>query len=255
MNNITSIVSFYSHCKRNESLYNYYMDKEETLKHNEKHLHIPTLTLEKVHEAMHKRIELIQKEFTEGFKFLVNHPKSVTFFGSARLPDTDVHYEKARSIGAKIVHALGYSVVTGGGPGIMEAANKGAFEAKGKSLGLTIKLPQEQTTNPYITNEVSFNYFFIRKVCLSFSAEAYLFFPGGFGTLDELFEILTLVQTRKIEKVPIILVGNDYWTALDAFIKEHLLSKEMIDSEDITLYSISENEDEIIEIIRNAPVR
>ena len=146
-------------------------------------------------------------------------------------------------------------VVTGGGPGIMEAANKGAFEAKGKSLGLTIKLPQEQTTNPYITNEVSFNYFFSRKVCLSFSAEAYLFFPGGFGTLDELFEILTLVQTRKIEKVPIILVGNDYWTALDAFIKEHLLSKEMIDSEDITLYSISENEDEIIEIIRNAPVR
>ncbi len=231
------------------------MNKEETLKHNEKHSGIPPLTLEKIHDTLHKRIDLIQKEFNDGFEFLINHPKSVTFFGSARLPTGDFYYEKARSLAAKIVHALGHTVMTGGGPGIMEAANKGAFEAKGNSVGLTIKLPKEQTTNPYLTNHLAFHYFFSRKVCLSFSAEAYIFFPGGFGTLDEFSEILTLVQTHKIEKVPIILVGNEYWNALDSFIKEHILKKEMIDPEDTQLYTITENEEEIIEIIRKVPIK
>lgn len=231
------------------------MDKEETLKHNEKHLGLSPVTLEELHKSAHKRVNLIAKEFKDGFEFLINHPKSVTFFGSARLPDGDVYYEKARSIAAKIVHALGYSVVTGGGPGIMEAANKGAFEAKGKSLGLNIKLPEEQIINPYLTHEMEFHYFFSRKVCLSFSAEAYIFFPGGFGTLDEFTEIITLIQTHKIEKVPIILVGNEFWKAFDNFIREYLLKKEFIDLEDIALYTITEDENEIIEIIRKAPIR
>ncbi|MFM2357286.1 MAG: hypothetical protein RJA61_23 [Candidatus Parcubacteria bacterium] len=231
------------------------MDKEQTRKHNEKHLGLEPLSLSEVHNAIDTRIGAIQKEFKDGFEFLVDHPKSVTFFGSARLPTGDIYYEKARSIAAKIVHALGYSIVTGGGPGIMEAANKGGFEAKGKSLGLTIKLPKEQITNPFLTEEVKFHYFFSRKVCLSFSAEAYLFFPGGFGTLDELFEILTLVQTHKIEKVPVILVGTEYWKALDVFMREQMLAKEMIDKDDVALYHITEDENEIIEIIKNAPIK
>lgn len=231
------------------------MDKEEILKHNEKHAGLSPVTLEELHESAHKRVSIIDKEFKEGFEFLINHPKSVTFFGSARLTNGDLYYEKARSIAAKIIHALGYSVLTGGGPGIMEAANKGAFEAKGKSLGLNIKLPKEQVTNPYLTHSMSFHYFFSRKVCLSFSAEAYLFFPGGFGTLDEFTEILTLIQTRKIEKVPIILVGHEYWKAFDSFVRENLLTQKMIDLEDLDLYTITEDENEIIEIIRNAPVQ
>lgn len=231
------------------------MDKEETLKHNEKHLGFSPVTLEELHRSAHKRVNLINKEFKDGFEFLINHPKSVTFFGSSRLPDGDIYYEKARSIASKIVHALGYSVVTGGGPGVMEAANKGAFEAKGKSLGLNIKLPTEQVINPFLTHSMEFHYFFSRKVCLSFSAEAYLFFPGGFGTLDELTEILTLIQTHKIEKVPIVLVGNEFWKAFDTFMREHLLKKDLIDAEDLNLYKITEDESKIIEIIRNAPIR
>jgi uncharacterized protein (TIGR00730 family) len=137
----------------------------------------------------------------------------------------------------------------------MEAANRGAFEGKGKSLGLNIKLPNEQNSNKYLTEEVDFDYFFTRKVCLTFSAEAYIYFPGGFGTLDELFEILTLIQTGKIEKRPVILVGKDYWNNLDIFIKESLLITEKINEEDTELYTITDNEDEIIELIRNAPIR
>jgi uncharacterized protein (TIGR00725 family) len=153
-----------------------------------KKLPIQPITLHEVEEEIKKRVSLIDSEFNLGFDFIKTQSKSVTFFGSSRFPETHPDYERARRIADRLTKA-GYTIITGGGPGIMEAANRGAFEADGKSLGLNIKLPHEQVRNPYITESVDFYYFFIRKVMMSFSAEAYLFFPGGFGTFDEFFEI------------------------------------------------------------------
>lgn len=202
-----------------------------------------------------KRISVILKEFIDGFTFIKKYPKSVTFFGSARFPEGNVHYEKARQIGRLVAEKLGYTIVTGGGPGIMEGANRGAVEAKGQSVGLLIQLPEEQVANPYVVDAMSFEYFFIRKTVLSFAAEAYLFFPGGFGTLDELFEILTLIQTRKIAPIPVILVGRDYWLTVDSMIKDAMLNKHAtIDERDTRLYRITDDENEILEIIRRAPL-
>lgn len=213
------------------------------------------LSRSEMHKESERRVSAISKELKEGFEFLEDYPYSVTFFGSARLPETDPHYQKARSLAKRIVTELGYSVITGGGPGIMEAANRGAFESKGSSLGITIKLPSEQRLNQFVTDHVPLYYFFTRKVCLSFSAEAFVFFPGGFGTLDEFFEILTLVQTKKINDIPLILVGSDYWKPLEEFLKNELLKRGMIDAEDLNLFSIEDDEDVIMEKIRNAPVR
>jgi hypothetical protein len=213
------------------------------------------ITLLEISEAAKKRVALIAREFTNGFEFVKNYPRSVTFFGSARTGDSEHYYEKARELAGRIVKELHYSVTTGGGPGIMGAANKGAYEAGGNSLGLTIDLPQEQMTNRYLTDREDFHYFFSRKVCLSFSAEAYIFFPGGFGTLDEFLEILTLVQTNKIPKAPIILVGISFWTPLEQFFKEILLENKMIDGKDISLYTITDDEEEILKIIKEAPIR
>jgi uncharacterized protein (TIGR00730 family) len=161
-----------------------------------KDLNIEPITVKEIEDEIEKRISLIDQEFNRGFDFIKDQPKTVTFFGSSRFKEDNEHYQKARQLAAKLSQ-LGYSIVTGGGPGIMEGANRGAFEAQGRSLGLTIKLPTEQVRNPYLTDTLDFYYFFTRKVMLAFSAEAYLFFPGGFGTFDELFEILTLVQTKK----------------------------------------------------------
>jgi uncharacterized protein (TIGR00730 family) len=221
----------------------------------EKYLPIETITRRDVHNYNQQRIDLITEEFTNGFNFIKNYPKSVTFFGSSRLKEGNIYYEKARSLSARIVKDLKYSVFTGGGPGLMEAASRGAFEAGGKSLGLTIKLPTEQITNNYLTDHIGLHYFFSRKVCLSFSAEAFIFMPGGFGTLDEFFEILTLVQTHKIEKTPLILFGADFWKNIDELIKQKLLPLGVIDGDDISLYTVSDDENEIIDIIRQAPVR
>jgi len=217
-------------------------------------LNIEPITLHEIEEEMKKRVSLIELEFNRGFDFIKNQSKSITFFGSARLQEDNEHYQRARRISAKLSN-LGFSIFTGGGPGIMEAGNRGAFEAGGPSLGLNIKLPHEQVRNPYVTDIVEFYYFFVRKVMLSFSAEAYLFFPGGFGTQDEFYELLTLVQTNKIEKVPIFLVGNEYWGAMKTFMTEHLLKNKMIDEADLDLFIITENEDMIIETIKNIPVR
>lgn len=213
------------------------------------------LTLLEISEAAKKRVALISKEFTSGFDFVKNYPRSVTFFGSARTEENEHYYEKARTLAGKIVKELHYSVTTGGGPGIMEAANRGAYEAGGNSLGLTIDLPREQLTNKYLTDREDFHYFFSRKVCLSFSAEAYVFFPGGFGTLDEFLEILTLVQTNKIPKAPIILVGAQFWNPAEQFFREVLIKDKMITEEDLSLYTITDNEDEILKIIKSAPIR
>lgn len=213
------------------------------------------LTLFDISLAANKRVAVISKEFSSGFEFIKNYPRSVTFFGSARMEESDSYYQKARSLAKKIVEELHYSVVTGGGPGIMEAANRGAYEAGGNSIGLNIDLPEEQLANKYLTDEISFHYFFSRKVCLSFSAEAYVFFPGGFGTLDEFLEILTLVQTHKIPEVPIILFGSDYWSPLEEFFKQVLINGKYIDPRDTAFYSITDDEDQVIQIIKKAPVR
>lgn len=220
-----------------------------------KELGVRPLTRQELHDAAHERVSLITHEFTEAFSFLQKYPKSITCFGGARFQPDSAEYSKARSIGHRVATELGYSVVTGGGPGIMEGANRGAFEAGGQSIGFTIELPNEQVRNPYLSKHLDLYYFFSRKVALSFSAEAYLFFPGGYGTLDEFFEIVTLVQTRKIERVPLILVGTDFWGALDSFIKKELLTRKTIDPEDVNLYTITDDEDQILEIIRNAPIR
>ncbi len=213
------------------------------------------ITLNDVVDTVENRVSKITEEFRGGFNFLKCNEKSVTFWGSARTNENNDYYKSARSLGGKVAKDLGYSVVTGGGPGIMEAANRGAFENGGISLGLTIELPGGQCTNKYLTAHYDYYYFFIRKVSLSFSAEAYIFFPGGYGTLDEFFEILTLVQTGKIRRIPIILFGSKFWNKLDSFIKDSVLSMENIDSFDTTLYTITDDESEAIEIIRKAPVR
>jgi len=201
------------------------------------------------------RISKILQEFIDGFTFIRKYPRSVTFFGSARFPNGNEHYERARRLGSRIVKELDYAVVSGGGPGIMEGANRGAYEAKGKSVGLLIQLPEEQENNPYVNDYMSFHYFFIRKVVLSFSAEAFVFSPGGFGTLDEFFEILTLVQTGKIPRIPIILIGKDFWNPVHEFIKKNMCEDhKSIDEADMKLYTITEDEDEILEIIKNAPI-
>lgn len=219
----------------------------------QKYKHPKPLTFSELDKDIQERVERINDEFKRGFDFLKKNERSVTFFGSARTRETEEDYIRAMRIARRVSNELGYAVVTGGGPGIMQAANCGA--ADGKSVGLTIKLPSEQYTNSCVTDHMDFYYFFSRKVCLSFAAEAYVYFPGGFGTLDELFEILTLVQTNKIERLPIILVGEKYWKPLDKFIRKQLLKGEKIDEKDTDLYTITDDENKILEMIKYAPIR
>jgi hypothetical protein len=217
--------------------------------------HPIALSKEELRKHVNTRIEHISSELQQGFEFLSGMERTVTFFGSARLPEDNKHYIAARELAGKLAK-LGIGVVTGGGGGIMEAANRGAYEAGGISLGLNIKLPHEQKENPYLTGSMVFNYFFTRKVLLSYAAEAYIFFPGGFGTMDEMFELITLVQTHKIEPVPIILVGNGFWKKLNGFIETEIFEiHQAINKEDMNLYTITDDIDTIVEIIRNAPIR
>ncbi|OHA18663.1 MAG: Rossman fold protein, TIGR00730 family [Candidatus Taylorbacteria bacterium RIFCSPHIGHO2_01_FULL_46_22b] len=212
------------------------------------------ITAEEVASDAKKRVSLIDKEFTEGLEFIRKYEKSVSIFGSSMLPDNSPYCQKAREIGAAIAK-IGYTVITGGGPGIMQAANQGAFEAGGKSIGLNITLPHEQAPNPYLTDYYEFYYFFSRKVALTFAAEAYLFFPGGYGTMNEFFEIATLVQTQRIESVPIILVCSEFWKPFDSFIKEMLYKKnKMIDDHSLSLYTLCDDEKEIISMIQRTPI-
>ena len=212
-------------------------------------------TKQEIYDDAHERISLIGQEFKKAFAFLKNYPKSVTFFGGTKVAETDPSYISARSLAHRIAAELQYPVFTGGGPGITEAANRGALEGGGKSVGLTIELVNHQIKNQYLTESLDFYYFFSRKVCMSFSAEAYIFFPGGFGTLDEFYEIITLVQTKKIEKVPIICFGSEFWGAFHELMKKEMLNRGTVDTQDLSLYTITDNEDEVLEIIRNAPIR
>lgn len=208
-----------------------------------------------MHKVAAERVHEISKEFTEGFAFLEDYPKSITFFGANQFKPDNPYCESARALASRLVKELGYSVVSGGGPGIMEAANRGAYEAGGNSLGLLIKLPHEQVINQFITEASSSYYFFVRKVCLTFSAEAFIFFPGGFGTLDEFFEILTLIQTEKINHVPLICVGSDYWNALKKFMENEMIKRGTISEKELELFHIIDNHDEIIDLIKKSPIK
>ncbi len=212
---------------------------------------IPELAL----GAKNKRASRIAAEFDNGLKFIKKYPKSVTVYGSARFKPSNPHYKDARALAARLAKA-GYAVVTGGGPGIMEAANRGAKEAGGNSIGLNIELPSEQILNPYTTDSLSFYYFFSRKTTMSFSCESYIYYPGGFGTLDELFEILTLIQTGKIRQSPVILVGTDFWKPLETYIKKELLEAHgAINKKDLDLFVITDDHDLIVKTVTAAPVR
>ena len=212
------------------------------------------LTLPELDAQIKTRVETITHEFTDGFNFIKASEKTVSFFGSARTTSEEDDYKNAHMLAAE-VSKLGYAVVTGGGPGIMEAANRGAFENKGESLGLTIKLPMEQMTNPYMNRNLGFKYFFARKVVLTYAAEAYVYFPGGFGTMDELFEILTLVQTNKIERVPVILFGSYFWNPLKQFLVDQLAVNGKIDQADLDLFTITDSIETAVDMIKAAPIR
>lgn len=213
------------------------------------------LTVEKINAHIDAHINDISKEFRGGFEFIKQYPKSVTIFGSARLTEASSHYKDAQKLAGRIVDVLGYTVITGGGPGIMEAANLGARDAGGNSVGLNIVIPHEQHTNPYTNNNYTFEYFFARKTMLNFAAEAYVFFPGGFGTFDELFGILTLVQTKKIPPVPIVLFGKDFWNPLKEYIQKCMLEQHhAISDEDMNLFVITDSVENTIRIIQDAPV-
>ena len=197
-----------------------------------------------------ERISRIENDFARGFEKISQYGDTVTIFGSARLKESHPYYQKAHEVGAMLADE-GYTVITGGGGGVMEAGNRGAYEHDGKSLGFNIQLPQEQTLNPYTSDSQTFRYFFSRKVLLAYAAQAYIFFPGGFGTLDEFFEVITLIQTKKVEPAPIILVGNEFWGALDMFIREVMLkSYRTISSGDEKLYTITEDLEDMKHILK-----
>lgn len=199
---------------------------------------------------------MIQEEFRQGIDMISGFTPSVTFYGSARLEETHPSYIQARNLAYRISKELGYVVLSGGGSGIMEAANRGAFEAGGKSVGLTIRLPHEQKTNPYVTEEIPFYFFFARQVAMSYTTEVVIFCAGGFGTLDEFFEMLTLQQTGKIGKIPMILLGVDFWSPIDKLIREQLSEKYgVISLDDTNLYTITDDEDEILKIISESRLR
>lgn len=193
----------------------------------------------------------VMSEMVEGFEKLARIGPCVSIFGSARTKPEDKYYQIAQEIGAKLVRH-GYGVITGGGPGIMEAGNKGAHSERGKSVGLNIDLPFEQTGNPYIDQDklISFDYFFVRKVMFVRYSQGFIVLPGGFGTLDELFEALTLIQTEKIGQFPIILVGKEFWSGLLDWIKGTLLERfHNISPDDLYLFHMVDTATEAVEVI------
>lgn len=194
------------------------------------------------------RVFEIVWDFWNGFNKLRGIGPCVTVFGSARFKEGDRYYDLAREIGKKLGEE-GYAVMTGGGPGVMEAANRGAFEAGAKSIGCNIVLPQEQHLNPYTNISIEFDFFFIRKVMLVKYSHAFVMMPGGFGTMDEMFETLTLIQTGTIKNFPVIAFGSDYWDELRPFAEKSLLKYKTINREDLDLVKVTDDIDELIEII------
>lgn len=203
-----------------------------------------------------ERLDRIEEEFRRAFDFLAELPKSVSFFGSSKSQPGTRNYEKARELGARFASEKQVAVVTGGGPGIMEAANRGALEAGGISAGLGIELTTGEGHNQFTNRAMSFHYFFARKMALSFAASMYIFFPGGFGTMDEFFELVTLVQLKKIERVPIFCFGASYWEPLERFFDYYMLRHDrLIDPEDLKLYTITDDVNLILECTDTCPAR
>lgn len=196
------------------------------------------------------RLGSVEEELQAGYNVVRKYHKTVTVFGSARTPEGEPYYEAARQLGAKLA-AFDYTVITGGGRGIMEAANRGAFETGGTSIGFNITLPHEQKLNPYTTESLAFSHFSPRKIAMTLYADAYVYFPGGFGTLDEMMEILTLIQTGKTAKAPVILYGTDFWRPLDEFVRTTMLEKEhLVSPGDELLYTITDDIDEMVSLVR-----
>lgn len=198
------------------------------------------------------RIFRIMAEFVEGFQFVADFKKSVSFFGSSRFQEDSPHYQKAQEL-AKLLVEKGFMIVTGGGPGIMEASNRGAYANGGRSVGINIELPGEgEKANKYLSESIAFHYFFTRKVMLSFAACGYVFFPGGFGTMDELFEMMTLIQTKKLpQPITIVLVGVDFWKpALEWFKKTLMNEYGTISQEDFDLITLVDTPKEALQVIQ-----
>jgi uncharacterized protein (TIGR00730 family) len=194
------------------------------------------------------RVFRIMAEFVDSFEEMSKIGPAVSVFGSARVTYTDPWYEKAEQLGRLLVKN-GYAAITGGGPGIMEAANKGAFEAGGISVGLNIELPHEQRPNPYMNRLLNFRYFFIRKVCFVKYASGFVMFPGGYGTLDEFFESITLIQTERIARFPVVLMGRTHWAGLIEWMNERLQTTQLIGPGDLELFHTVDEPQEAVDFI------
>ena len=202
------------------------------------------------------RVFRIMAEFVDGFEMMAQVPPGVSVFGSSRAGPDHPYYAKAVETGRRIVEA-GFSVITGGGPGIMEAANKGAKEAGGESVGLNIVLPFEQIANPFLTKVINFRYFFVRKVMFSKYAVGFIFFPGGYGTMDEFYDTMTLIQTEKIHRLPVVLFGTDFWSGQLSWLRETVLGRfEHVSPEDLDLLCVTDKPaDAVRHIAENLAVR
>ncbi len=194
------------------------------------------------------RVFRIMGEFVEGFDELATVTRGVAIFGSARTPPDNPFYAAAQETAGLLARA-GYTVITGGGPGVMEAANRGAFEASGASIGCNIELPFEQAPNRYQTRSLKFKYFFVRKTMFVKYSNAFVIFPGGFGTLDELFEALTLIQTRKIKNFPVILFGSEYWGGMMKWVEEIMFKEGKINTDDLRLLHLTDSPARVVEIV------
>jgi uncharacterized protein (TIGR00730 family) len=200
------------------------------------------------------RVFRIMGEFVEGFTTLAEIGPAVTIFGSARVPAGDPQYQAAETT-ARLVARAGFAVITGGGPGVMEAANKGAKEAGGVSIGCNIELPFEQGINPYVDVPINFHYFFVRKTMFVKYAEAFIIFPGGFGTMDELFEALTLIQTGKVRNFPVILFGSAYWRGLVDWLRDTMLAEGKISPDDVDMLMVTDSPEEAVRAVAQAQGR
>lgn len=201
-----------------------------------------------IFEKDEKRIRRISKEFDQGFKELSSYKNAISIFGSSRLKPQNEYYKLAEET-AYLLARAGYQVITGGGPGLMEAANKGAKRAGGASIGLNIYIPSEQRPNEYVTTLLEFHYFFIRKVMFVRYAKAFVIFPGGYGTLDELFESINLMQTERIPHFPVILVGSRYWRGLLHWVMSTVLRKGCIGKDDLSLFSLVDRPRDVVKAI------
>jgi len=205
--------------------------------------------LESTDGDLRAEVARIADEFLEGFETVARiDPPAVTLFGSARVGERSRPYREARAVARRFAEA-GWAVITGGGPGVMEAANRGAKEGGGLSVGFNIRLPHEQASNPYLDLAYTFDHFYVRKVCFVKPAEGFVIFPGGFGTLDELYEALTLIQTGKVMHFPVVLFDRDYWQEMLAWIRAELLADGMISADDLDLLYTTDDADEAVQIV------